>query len=50
MKFLIRYNVEYTLEVEADSEEKALKKAENAPADDWTKAASSFEIDEDYRG
>jgi hypothetical protein len=43
MKWLVRYNLQYTLEVEADSAHQAVAKAEGVHAVEWTRAASSYE-------
>lgn len=45
MKYLVQYNVKYSLLVEAESKEKAITQAEKAPADDWDKGESTFEAE-----
>ena len=46
MRYEVRYNIEYILVVEADNETDAILCAEEAAADDWDKAQSTYEAEE----
>lgn len=46
-KYLVRQNCEYTQVVEATSEEEALTKAGLISVDDWDKAWSDMEVDDE---
>lgn len=45
--YLARLNCEYTIEVEAETPEDAIKKAEQIETDDWGQAWSTIEIFEE---
>lgn len=46
-QFVVRFNVEFSLLVQAESELEAIEKANSIPTDDWDqKSTSQFEADE----
>lgn len=45
MKFQVRTNCEYILEIEANNEEEALKKAELVSLDNWEHSWASYEAE-----
>ena len=47
MRYLIRRNCEYSLEIEADSEDEAFAQAEKAKDSEWSEAWSGLEIEEE---
>ncbi len=47
-KFLVRQNCEYSLLVEAETEDAALLRAEDSMRENWDAAWSSMEVDQDY--
>lgn len=47
MTFIVRTNCEFSLLVEADNAEDAIKKASDVPIDKWDKAWSDSEAEEE---
>lgn len=46
-RFLIRRNCEYSIEVDAETEEEAINEANSNPLDEWTQAWSPTEVEDD---
>lgn len=45
MKFIVRYDISYSVAVEADNAEAAIEIAAGLPADDWDTAGSGYDAE-----
>ena len=44
--FIVRTNCEYAIEIEAETEEDAMKEAEKIPVNEWGQAWAPYEAEE----
>ncbi len=44
-KWIVRYDVAYSIEVEAETEDEAIRKAANSHTDEWSRADSKYDAE-----